>query len=274
MKGWLQNFSKGAGRVGAGFRGAWNRHAKYRKYIIGGVLGLVVIAVIVGLYLRGFKSSGSRQEVSTADPVDIVLDFYEPWLAAVRATDTNPYQLGLAKAPLLSKTLRERLLSAEGASQDGLDPVLCQTTVPTQISARPVTESADTAKVLVMSREEGALEQAIVTLLKHNDGWYIDDILCSPGEFPPEREFSFQMEGFLLKSVEPPLDSQYWHLVFEENNQQGHVVPLFFDTDSTCINLDGHESVCSPEQFTEPSKALVSGEMTELGVQVKRLEFK
>ncbi|MCR4260847.1 MAG: YbjP/YqhG family protein [Candidatus Colwellbacteria bacterium] len=265
---------KGLRAIRTVFRSILNSRVNYRIYIISGALGLIVIVVIGSLLLGNFISSESRQEVSTADPVDIVLDFYESWLSAAQATDTDPYQLGLAKEPLLSKTLRERLLGAGEVSQDELDPVLCQTRVPSGISARPVYEKTDKAQVLVMSREQGALEQAIVTLTRNNDGWYIDDILCSPGEFPPDREFSFQKEGFLLKSVEPPLDSRYWHLVFEENNEQGHVVPLFFDIESVCINLDGQESACFPEQFTEPLKALVSGEMNELGVLVKRLEFK
>lgn len=242
---------------------------KYRIHIIGGVIALAAIIVIASLLIGGF-----RQEVSTDDPVNIVLDFYEPWLAAVQATSTDPYQSELAKNPLLSKELRARLSDAEGAPQDGLDPVLCQTTVPSRIFALLVSERADIAEVLVMSREEGALEQAIITLMKHNGGWYIDSILCSPGEFAPEKEFSFQMEGSLTKDVNSPFDPQYWHLVFEENNEQGHIVPLFFDADSTCINSDGQESVCSSEQFTESSEAFVSGELTELGVEVKRLELR
>ena len=245
-----------------------------QKYIIGGVIGLVAVVVIVGLLMGGFKSSKFNQEVSTDDPVNIVLDFYEPWLAAVQSTSTNPYQLRLGDNPLLSESLRERLLSMEETPQDEVDPVLCQTTVPTGISARPIDERADTTQVLVMSRDEGALEQAVITLTKHNDGWYMEDILCSPGEFAPDREFSFEMEGFLLKSVEPPLDPTYWHLVFEMDGVQGHVVPLYFSTESMCTNLDGEESVCFPDEFTEPSKVFVSGQMAERGLQVNKVEFK
>jgi len=260
-------------KMNMGLKNVQNLYKKYRIYFIGGALGLVIIAVIVALSLGGPISSGPKQEVSMNEPVDIVLDFYGSWLSAAQATSTDPYQLRVADEPLLSKTLRERLLDMKEAPQDGVDPVLCQTTVPTQISALPVYERDETAQFLVMSREEGALEQAIITLTKQGEGWYIEDILCSPGEFPPEREFSFQMEGFLLKSVPPPLNPEYWHIVFEENNET-HVAPLYFSAESICTNLDGGESVCSPQQFSEPSRALVSGQMTERGVDVNKLELK
>lgn len=245
-----------------------------QKFIIGGVLGLVVIAVVVGLLVKGRGGLGvAEQAISTADVANTVLDFYDPWLAAVHATTTDPYQEGLADTPILSPELRERL-AAVGRGEGALDPVLCQTKVPEQISARPVYQNDTGAQVLVRSTEKGWPEQAVVTLVRHNDGWYIGDISCSAGETAPVREFSFEMEGYLLKSVVPPLDPQYWHLVFEQNGQQGHVAPLFFGAESMCTTAAGVESVCAPDQFIEPSKAFVRGQLTESGVEVKRLELK
>jgi len=246
-----------------------------QKLIVGGVLGLVVIAVLVGLFVKGRGGlSVAEQVVSTSDPANTVLDFYDPWLTAVQATSTDPYQAGLADAPILSPELRTRLADAREQSEGGLDPVLCQTKVPEQISARPVYQNDAGAQLLVRSSEKGWSEQAVVTLVRHNDGWYIADISCSSGESAPEREFSFEREGYLLKSVVAPLDPRYWHLVFEEGGQQGHVAPLFFDAESMCITTAGTESVCLPDQFVEPSKAFVRGQLSESGVEVKRLELR
>lgn len=247
---------------------------KNRTLILGGIVALIAIILVAWLFLRDGSVAGvTKQEVSTSNPLDIVFDFYEPWLAALHSKSTDPYQEGLADNPLLSKELRERIKDSKDHSDTEPDPVVCQTIIPAQISARPINQSDENTQILVMSREKGHTEQAIVTLLKLNDGWYISDIMCSPGEFAPEREFSFEMEGYLLKSVVPPLDSRNWHLVFEQNGVKGHVVPLFFGAESTCVKDGGTESVCAPDTFVEPSKAMVHGQMTEAGVEVKRLEL-
>jgi hypothetical protein len=108
-------------------------------------------------------------------------------------------------------------------------------------------------------------------LIGKNGGWYIDNIQCSFGEFAEEKEFSFEKEGFLLKnSVPSPYNSKNWHLVFAENGQDGHVVPLFFDSESQCTDLDGNKSVCKPDQFTETTGVFIRGQMTERGVSVKQ----
>lgn len=240
-----------------------------QKLIIGGIIGVVVIIAVV-LLVRSGTFDRFEQAVSTTDPVNTVLDFYDPWMVAVNATSTDPYQEGLAETPILSKELREKLAAHEG----DIDPVLCREDGPEQISARPVFENETEAQVVVTSTDRTQTEQSIVTLLRHNNGWYIADIECSLGEFAPDREFSFEQEGFLLKSVQPPLDPQYWHLVFEQDGQEGHVAPLFFDATSVCVSPEGQESTCAPDQFVEPSAALVKGQMTERGVQVKRVEMR
>jgi len=246
-----------------------------RMRIIVGVLGLVAVVIVVVFLLKiGGIGSEPEQEVSTADPINTVLDFYDPWWTAVKATSTDPYKEGLIQAPILGKDLRDKLKKAEKEHvETGLDPVLCQTKVPEQIAARSIYEREDSAQVLVMSRENGWTEQAIITLARYNGGWYIGDIECSPGEFAPDREFSFEMEGYLLKSVPPPLNSQYWHLVFEDNGEQGHTVVLLFDAQSMCKTVDGNESVCNPDSFKEPTKAYLRGSMLESGVEVKYLDL-
>ena len=61
--------------------------------------------------------------------------------------------------------------------------------------------------------------------------------------------------------------------MFEENGVQGNVVPLFFDKDSECSDLEGKKATCAPDQFTETTKVSIKGQMTEYGANVKRLEL-
>ncbi len=238
-----------------------------------GVVVLALIAVAAWLYQsRGYIFMQPEQQVAIGEPVDIVLDFYTPWLAAVQSTTTDPFKEGLAKSPILSFELSKKIRSVKFDPATRTDAVLCQASVPTQITARPVFQDEENAQVLVVSRDKNVTEQAVITLTRYNDGWYLSDIQCSPGEFAPEREFSFDMEGFLLKSVQAPLKTGTWHLVFEQNGQPGHVVPLFFNAESICQDFDGSTAACDSSTFIEPSKARVQGEMSETGVTVKRLQ--
>ena len=239
------------------------------------IIGVVVVLVaIVGLVWFSARSS-AEQQVSKLDAVDTVGDFYDKWLKAAQLpTTADPSLATLAKSPILSKSLRARLVSAQKDSNTTTDPVLCQTTVPEGISMRRVYMSEDEAQILVTSKDKNVTSQAFVTLNKYNDGWYINDIQCSLGEFAPEREFSFEKGGYLLKgSIPKPYNPKNWHLVFEDNGEPGHVVPLLFDSGSQCVGLDGGKSVCKPDQFTEATKVFVRGQMTERGANVKQLEF-
>ena len=255
------------------------RTTQYKKFLVPGLVLLVVIGFVVGILYKKFHLKGqvatdsAEQEVSMADPVDIVLDFYGPWLEAVKSTSTDPYQSELATKKILSETLRTQLLSAEGHTETDIDPVLCQTTIPARVNGRIVSEQADVVRVLVTAKEKALTAQSVFTLKRHNDGWFIDSITCAPGEFELPREFSFEKEGFLLKSVHPPLDPQYWHIVFEDNGELGHAAPLFFSATSSCVALDKSTAGCDSNQFTEATKVHVYGQMTERGVDVTRLEF-
>lgn len=239
------------------------------------IIGVVVVLVaIVGLVWFIAKGSG-EQQVSKLDAVDTAGDFYHKWLsAAQQPTDADPSLTTLAKSPILSKSLRDKIKSVQNDSNATIDPVLCQTTVPEEISTRRVYTSEDEVQILVTSKDKNATSQALVTLKKYNDGWYINDIECSLGEFAPEQEFSFEKEGYLLKdSIPTPYSPKDWHLVFEDNGEPGHVVPLFFDSESQCTSLDGSNSVCKPEQFTEATKVFVRSQMTERGANVQQLKF-
>jgi len=243
-----------------------------RKILIVGGLAVIAVIVIATIFIRG-GGGFSPQEVSTEDPVNTTLNFYEAWMSAAQSTTTNPYQEELDQTAILSKELRAKLKSAEVRSDNEIDPVLCQTSPSSKVAALPVYEREDSAQVVVLPRGEGKTEQSIFTLLKQGDGWYIDSIECAAGEFAPEREFSFDTEGYLLKSVPAPLDSNYWHLVFEEAGEMGHAARLYFDGASTCVGLDGNETTCDSGQFTEPSKVHIQGQMTETGVEVKRMIY-
>lgn len=250
-----------------------------KKVVAGILVGLIVVAVSAVVLYRGFRTGVpviqnlDIQEVSTGDPVDIVLDFYNPWLEASRSTSTSPYVSGFASGKLLSSALRTRLMSTEGNADTEIDPVLCQTTTPARVTGRVVSEQEDVIRVLVMAKEKELTGQSVFTLRRQNDGWFIDDIVCSPGEFDLPREFSFDREGYLLKNVPLPLNQNSWHIVFEENGELGHAVPLFFGATSTCMAIDKNESVCSPDQFVEATKIHAYGQMTESGIDVARLEF-
>lgn len=238
------------------------------------IVGIVVVLVLVVIFSKGSNLLGSRQEVSLVGPVDTAGDFYNGWLDAIQAPEEAELNLAtLAKAPILSKELRIKIKDALRDSE-ALDPVLCHEASSEGIALRTVYEREDSAKMLVTSRDKSIDSQSVMTLKALEDGWYIDEIECLAGEFAPEeREFSFEQEGSLLKdSIPPPYDSKDWHLVFEEDEVKGNVVPIFFDSESQCLDADGHKDVCQPDKFTEADRVFIQGQMSERGVIVKLQE--
>ncbi len=246
-----------------------------KKLIIIGLVVLGIILLIVGiLYTKsrtGEDADLYGQEVRVADPIDITMDFYNAWLEMTKSTSTDPYTSGLATEKILGTELRTWLTNRE--AQMGVDPVLCQSVIPARVTGRIVSEQEAEVQVLVVPKEKELTGQSVFTLKRYNDGWFIKDISCAPGEFDHPREFSFEKEGYLLKNVPPPFDPQHWHIVFEHNGELGHVAPLFFDAESSCASIDKSEAVCAPDQFREGTKIHASGQMTEGGVEVKRLKF-
>jgi len=208
-------------------------------------------------------------------PIDVTLDFYESWLDARQSSTSDPYTQNLDKATVLSSAMSTRLMNSKNALQAGeQDPVLCQSVVPSGLNARLIFEKDNAAQILILSKGGQLDTQTVVTLAKHETLWEITDITCRVGEQgPAQGEFTFDKEGHLLKmSVKPPLDPQYWHLVFEQSGVLGYTAPLFFSDSSICVLQGGKEEACRDDMFTEALHVRVQGAMTEAGVEVKRIE--
>lgn len=253
-----------------------------RKLIlVGGVV--VLIACAAALYFVMTKGSHSgddsdsttrNQGVLYAKPLDIALDFYEEWLRATLSTSTDPYSAGLAARDVLSEGLRARIQEGRDKQGGTIDPILCQSSVPQKIYGRPIFELPnERAEVLIFSKENMQAGQAVVTLRARDNGWYIEDIRCSKGEFDDPREFTFDQEGQLLKQVPMPYNPQLWHIVYSQNNIPGHLAPLLFNDKSMCASGGSADEPCKTETFAEADRVRVQGEMTENGVQVKHILF-
>lgn len=270
-------------------------HITHRKHrmnfnktiVVAGALGALVVAVFVAILFRvaphmalptGMtgttqETDATKLQASKGDPVDIVMDFYNAWLVAAKTGTMKPYEAGLTTRPVLSAALKAKLDSAKTHGATDPDPVLCQIKTPDQISSRTIYQQKDSAQVLITSKDKSQTAQAVVTLKPQDGGWYIDDISCSAGEGGPTAEFSFDHEGYLLKSVPPPLNKKYWYVIYEENGVKGQYAPLFLSKTSACQSVDGAKSVCDVATFTDAKKVHVYGQMTETGVDVTRIEF-
>lgn len=245
------------------------------KLIVGGVIVLVIIGAIV--WLSGSIGGGptdddknSNRGPGADDSLDALGDFYGPWLAALQSTTSDPYIETLYTSSFLTQEVEDYILGAEG-NESGLDPVMCQTEVPERYRTKRIFEDENSAQILVISRGIETARQSLVSLTLYEDGWRISNIECKEGESEPEREFSFERDGYLLKTDMEPLNPEYWYLVFEENDMKGHTAPLFFDDSSVCIDRGGEEGPCDPNNFPQAGAATVKGQMSELGVEVKRL---
>jgi hypothetical protein len=242
---------------------------------------LILVIIIVSFVGWKLLSTGSedRQEESSGpskivdDPIDATVELYNPWLAALQSTSTGPNKSEIINNAPLTADLRARLINLINESET-IDPILCQLELPERIGVKSIYKDETGAQVVVVARGTRVPQQALVTLELINNGWLLTNIECSDGEIAPEREFSFVNEGFLLRtSLQPPLDSSKWHLIYSKDDVPGHAIPLLFDESSMCILADGGESVCSTESLTEASKASLKGAMQEAGVLIKRLEI-
>jgi hypothetical protein len=243
-------------------------------------LGLVVI---VGSLVSLFSSPSTETMDNgfvefkgvKGDPLDITLDFFDAWLMARQSTSTDPYQENLISREGVSVALGEKLLAAETAFREsGFDPVLCQNALPEKFRARVVYEDTTSAQMLIMPKEKEGGVQSVVSLIAQGELWEISDISCGSGEQAPEMgEFSFDRTGFLLRqSVQPPLDPELWHLVFEQDGVLGYTAPLFFGAGSVCV-INGDEESCDTANLAEVMQVAVQGQMTEAGVEVARVEL-
>jgi len=239
--------------------------------------GIIILGVIGWLALNGggatntTKDTATQAETTDADPVETALNFYQPWLDAVINPSESPYTSGVLDEAMLSDNVRTYIADAQKSGQ-ALDPVLCQTVTPTKVRAKASFNENGKAEVLVLGRGTGekSSEQAAVSMEVIDGAWQITAITCASGEQAPEREFAFDNEGFLLKG-QAPLNPEYWYLVYEQNGEAGHTVPLFFGAESTCTALDESEAVCDEASFVNPSKVRVQAGMTEAGAQVQKM---
>lgn len=241
------------------------------------LLILAAVLIVTGGVFWSLKGLGGdsldSQAVKYTDPTDAVDSLYSQWLKAAQDPAVMPDRAALAKSAVFDRDLRDTIADAlkSGAA---LDPVLCQSAVPQGITLRTVYEQADKAQLLVTSKDKAVTNQAIVTLAKSSDSWSINEIECTSGEFAPEKEFSFEKEGFLIQSSVPkPYNNKNWHIVFTEEGRAGNVAPLLFDAKSQCTSLNGTKAACKLDQFSETSQVRVRGQMTERGVMVVHLEF-
>lgn len=239
------------------------------------LLAIAVVILLVGavIFFTKDKEPADGRGIE-GEPIDITLDFYEKWMTSLTATSTDPFSEDLHNSQEISKELSDKLWAFKNDNPETiLDPVLCQVALPGGLRSLPVYRQEESAQILVMSSDKTLHGQAVVSLEKTGKLWRISDITCSSGEEDPNKgEFSFDKEGFLLKNVPAPLDSQYWHLVFEEDGTLGHTAPLFVDSSSMCKQGDT-ESACDTNNFEETKRVHVQGQMTESGVEVKKIEF-
>jgi len=226
------------------------------------------------------NSNGNSPEVTVetrgiaGEPIDIVSDFYELWLSRKNLTEVSSTTTNPAESMALSSALSNKLINFDFSTENPtLDPVICRTTSLEKFRIKPTFESASTSQMTILSSDRQDTVQASVTLEYSAGLWEITYISCSNGEQPLfVGEFSFDYEGFLLKdSLSDNFDSNHWHLVFEQNNTLGHTSPLFINEQSSCVNQLDEESTCDTSTLSEAMRVLVQGEMTEVGVDVKRI---
>tara|TARA_B100000745_G_C20127939_1_gene386406 strand:- start:245 stop:1021 length:777 start_codon:yes stop_codon:yes gene_type:complete len=243
------------------------------------IIGIIVVIALIAaaIFLGGGKTEYTSEEVEDSagvagDPIDAVLGFYKEYLAATQNAATSPEAEGLLDHPILSNAVRAYIDENKDAT---VEPVLCQSVTPQKIRSKTLYQQDGKAQVQVLGRLEGekSSEQAVVTLEVANEAWRVTQIQCLQGESMPEREFTFEQEGYLLKNVPAPLDSNYWHLVFEQNGTGGHTVPLFIDEETICTMFDGREQTCDMSLVDEATRATVKGQMTEAGAQVQFIEL-
>ncbi len=239
------------------------------------IVGIIVLAVIIFWQVLGGKSFLSEPWKGVAgEPIDVALNFYDDWLAA-RSGESDPFTTGLLNYEQVGKDLREHLATFEGRlGEEGVeDPVLCQMDVPPGLRTIPVYTQDEAAQFIIRSADRSLTGQAVVTLAAQDGLWQITNISCGGAESAPQGEYSFDKSGFLLKQVPEPLNSDYWHLVFQEAGVLGHAVPLFITDDSVCVQKNGDTAACNDDVLKETIPARVMGSMSESGVQVKRIEL-
>ncbi len=250
--------------------------------LIGGGLLVFVSIFLIWYFVPTVATdlNGDESTIKDTDPYDVVFDFYSDWLAYVHASGTPAANSALPGERFLTDAAKNALNEAIlQTNTDVAIPVICQITAPDSVRAKIVHEVDDRAEIIVYPRYKTDNTSSstntttvsgfsLVNLEKIDGSWRINSISCSRGDIAPESEYSFEQEGYLLKNVPAPLDSNFWHLVFAENGVEGHTAPLLFTASSTCTIRDAAPEICNPESLVEANRAVVKGEMNESGVTV------
>ena len=248
------------------------------------VLALLMVVFILVPKLQNSDAPSKAEEVAVVetqgvqgDPLDVALDFYETWRLAKVSTSTDPYQEGLAKATVLSSVLSKKIIDNEDLYKNQQkDIVICDESMVNDVKAKEVFSNETNAQVIIFAKDKTTRGiQVLATLVGEGGYWKITEISCGAGEQDLNTgEFSFDYEGLLLKqSVPAPLDKKMWHLIFSQDDVPGYTTPLIFGDDSLCILENKIEKVCSDSLMYETKKVRAKGDMTEAGLEVKRLDF-
>lgn len=243
------------------------------------VIVIVGVLLIVWLSLKSIIKDEGNSENEYGDPtvesIDVTLDFMSDWLELLRSTSTSPYAEGLHQSEWLTESMRSRLAEAETKTDQTIDPVLCQETLPDRLRSNILVEEETETQIRVIAHGTKLPGQAVVHLVIDRGEWRIDKIECSFGETDPNQgEYDFEHEGQLLKGVPVLADQDAWYLIYGENGVVGYTAKLIFNENSMCTNQSGEEGVCSQDSFTQTAAAFVQGDGSEAGIVVIRLELK
>jgi deoxyribodipyrimidine photo-lyase len=243
------------------------------------IIALLAVLFVLVPKLKDAKDGGVAVKAEETkgvlgEPLDVTLDFYEKWHLAKVSTTTDPYTEGLAKETVLSMALSKKITDNESAYRnEQKDIIICDASVLGDVKAKEIYSNESKAQILIFPKDKDTRGiQVTATLVGEGGYWKITDIACGAGEQNPNvGEFSFDYEGFLLKqSVPAPLNPQFWHLVFSQEDVPGYTSPLILSAESICILEDKTEKVCSDDLLFETKKVRAKGDMTEAGLEVKR----
>ncbi len=247
------------------------------------IISTVIVAVLVLGVLISIKSPiisdwlGDTKSVRRVTPRIVTMNFFNQWLTELKSTSTTPYDSGLLQSDALSDEVRAQIERAHAnRKKNDIDPVLCLPRIPNKIDGEDIYLKNNKALVVVKPRDKKITteHQAIVSLTLVDNRWLITKLDCTEGERPQEKEFDFEKVGSLLKqSIQSPYNKDKWHLVYEQETETGFVVPLTFNSESVCINLNGSTFVCDTSKLTETTEVFIQAGMTETGAVVKQMTF-